>query len=121
MEAHNRNGMDVARFLEEHPNVERVYYPGLPSHPQHELARRQMRGFTGMISIELGSLESARGVAESTRLFALAESLGGVESLIEHPALMTHASVPAEVRATESEEDVGALRGHSGLQPLVDL
>ncbi|MFP4623738.1 MAG: trans-sulfuration enzyme family protein, partial [Gemmatimonadota bacterium] len=91
MEAHNRNGLRMAEFLAEHPKVEGVNYPGLPSHPQHELATRQMRGFTGMISVETGSLERARAVVEGTKIFALAESLGGVESLIEHPASMTHA------------------------------
>jgi cystathionine beta-lyase/cystathionine gamma-synthase len=94
MEAHNRNGLAMAEFLAEHPKVEAVHYPGLPSHPQHELARRQMKGFTGMISIELGSLERARAMVEATRIFSLAESLGGVESLIGHPAMQTHAAVP---------------------------
>ncbi len=98
MEAHNRNGQRIAEFLLEHPRVQAVHYPGLPSHPQHELARRQMRGFTGMISVEVGSEAAARSLLQGTRLFALAESLGGVESLISYPILMTHASVPAEMR-----------------------
>ncbi len=94
MRAHEANAMQVARFLEQHPAVERVRYPGLPSHPQHDLAGRQMRNFGGMISFEVkGGIEQARRIVERTRLFALAESLGGVESLIEHPGVMTHASV----------------------------
>src|SRR6187549_3266752 len=92
MEAHDRNGRMVANFLTEHPRVEKVYYPGLVSHPQHELARRQMSGFGGMIAFETGSLENARTVLEGVKLCTLGESLGGVESLISHPASMTHAS-----------------------------
>ncbi|MFO7259995.1 MAG: cystathionine gamma-synthase [bacterium] len=120
MEAHNRNGQRVAEYLEQHPAVERVYYPGLPSHPQHELARRQMRGFTGMVSIELGSLERARRVVERTRIFALAESLGGVESLIGHPATMTHASIPAERRKAMGVTD-GLVRLSVGIEDPEDL
>ncbi len=120
MEAHNRNGQRVAEFLEEHPSVERVYYPGLASHPQHELASRQMRGFTGMVSMELGSLERARRVAEATRIFSLAESLGGVESLIGHPALMTHASIPPERRAAMGITD-GLVRLSVGIEDIEDL
>lgn len=120
MEAHNRNGQMVAQYLEQHPAVERVYYPGLPSHPQHELARRQMRGFTGMVSMELGSLKRARRVAERTRVFSLAESLGGVESLIGHPALMTHASVPAERRKAMGVTD-GLVRLSVGIEDVEDL
>jgi cystathionine beta-lyase/cystathionine gamma-synthase len=94
MRAHESNALKIARFLEQHPIVERVRYPGLPSHPQHDLAGRQMRCFGGMISFEVkGGLEQARTIVEKTRLFSLAESLGGVESLIEHPGIMTHASV----------------------------
>ena len=101
MERHCASGLKIARWLEAHPKVRRVLYPGLPSHPQHALAQRQMRGgFGGMIAVELaGGLEEAKRFLERCRLFALAESLGGVESLIEHPALMTHGSVPKEVRA----------------------
>jgi cystathionine beta-lyase/cystathionine gamma-synthase len=96
MRAHESNAMKIARFLEDQPNVERVLYPGLASHPQHDLAGRQMRCFGGMISfLAKGGLEEARRISESTRLFQLAESLGGVESLIEHPGIMTHASVAA--------------------------
>nr|MDQ3388886.1 PLP-dependent aspartate aminotransferase family protein [Gemmatimonadota bacterium] len=98
MRAHNENGLRVAEWLEAHPGIARVYYPGLPSHPQHALAKSQMSGFTGMISIETGSLENARALVNGVRVFALAESLGGVESLIGHPAMMTHASVPKERR-----------------------
>jgi len=120
METHNRNGQQIAEFLERHPKVERVYYPGLPSHPQHELARRQMRGFTGMISIELGSLERARKLVEGTRIFALGESLGGVESLIGHPAIMTHASVPRERREAIGITD-GLVRLSVGVEDVNDL
>jgi cystathionine gamma-lyase len=120
MEAHNRNGQRIAEFLEAHPAVERVHYPGLASHPQHDLARAQMRGFTGMISIELGTLERARKVVEATRLFALAESLGGVESLIGHPALMTHASIPAESRARMGISDA-LVRLSVGIEDVEDL
>ncbi|MDQ3705567.1 MAG: cystathionine gamma-synthase [Chloroflexota bacterium] len=96
MRAHESNAMKIARFLEDQPTVERVLYPGLASHPQHDLAGRQMRCFGGMISfLAKGGLEEARRISESTRLFQLAESLGGVESLIEHPGIMTHASVAA--------------------------
>jgi cystathionine beta-lyase/cystathionine gamma-synthase len=98
MRQHDANGRRVASWLVAHPRVRHVYYPGLPSHPQHDLACRQMSGFGGMISFELGDADLARRVVERTRLFALAESLGGVESLIGHPASMTHASVPREMR-----------------------
>jgi len=100
MERHCASALKIAEWLERHPKVRRVFYPGLASHPQHTLAKRQMRAFGGMISAELeGSLDDAKRFLERCRLFALAESLGGVESLIEHPALMTHGSVPQEVRA----------------------
>jgi cystathionine beta-lyase/cystathionine gamma-synthase len=98
MERHNANAQVLAELLASHPTVRRVHYPGLSSHPQHALARRQMRGFGGLISFELASFEQARTVLESVRLMALAESLGGVETLISHPASMTHASVPPERR-----------------------
>jgi len=98
MEQHDRNGREVAAFLEEHPKVRKIYYPGSLSHPQHEIAKRQQRGFGGMVSFETGSLENARTVLESVRLCTLAESLGGVETLISHPATMTHASVLPETR-----------------------
>ena len=98
MERHNANTQVLAEYLAAHPKVTRVYYPGLPTHPQHDLARRQMRGFGGLIAFELGTLERARTLLNSVRLMSLAESLGGVETLISHPASMTHASVPPERR-----------------------
>jgi cystathionine beta-lyase/cystathionine gamma-synthase len=120
MEAHNRNGQAMAEFLAEQPQVQSVNYPGLPSHPQHALAARQMRGFTGMISIELGSIERARVFVENTRIFSLAESLGGVESLIGHPAMQTHAAVPAERRAAMGISD-GLVRLSVGIEDIDDL
>jgi cystathionine beta-lyase/cystathionine gamma-synthase len=120
MTAHNQNGLRMARYLEEHAGVERVYYPGLPSHPQHDLARLQMKGFTGMVSMELGSLERARQVVNSTRIFQLAESLGGVESLIGHPATQTHAAVPAEKRQALGITD-GLVRLSVGIEDVDDL
>jgi len=120
MEAHNRNGQRIAEWLEQDGRVEAVHYPGLPSHPQHELARRQMKGFTGMISVELGSAERAKRMVEATRVFALAESLGGVESLIGHPAIMTHASVPQDRRdAMGVTEDL--VRLSVGIEDVDDL
>lgn len=99
MKHHNESGLAIAKWLEQHPRVRKVVHPGLESHPQHELASQQMSGFGGMISIFLdGNIESARRFLEAVEVFALAESLGGVESLIEHPAIMTHASIPAENR-----------------------
>ncbi|CAN5799515.1 cystathionine gamma-synthase [soil metagenome] len=98
MEQHDKTGRAVAAFLEEHPKVKKVYYPGSASHPQHALARRQQKGFGGMVAFEVGSLEAARKVLESVNLCTLAESLGGVETLISHPATMTHASVDVEKR-----------------------
>jgi cystathionine beta-lyase/cystathionine gamma-synthase len=98
MRQHDASGRRIAEWLSHQRTVKRVYYPGLPSHPQHELACRQMQGFGGMISLELGDAERARRFVERTRIFVLAESLGGVESLIGHPASMTHASVPSAMR-----------------------
>jgi cystathionine beta-lyase/cystathionine gamma-synthase len=120
MRAHNENGMGVATWLEQHSGIEATHYPGLPSHPQHALAQRQMSGFTGMISIELGDPERARAFVERTHLFALAESLGGVESLIGVPALMTHASVPADRKAAMGVTD-GLVRLSVGIEGLDDL
>ncbi len=120
MEAHNRNGQALAEFLSGHPKVVAINYPGLPSHPQHELATRQMTGFSGMISIEVGSLERARAVVEGTRIFALAESLGGVESLIGHPATQTHAAVDPEHRAAMGITD-GLVRLSAGIEDVEDL
>jgi len=120
MKQHNLNGQAVAEFLEAHPKVERVLYPGLPSHPQHELARRQMRGFGGMLSFDVGTFENARHVCNRVRLMSLAESLGGVETLITHPASMTHASVPAERRAAIGLTD-SLVRISVGIEDPQDL
>ena len=121
MREHERHARQVAAFLIEHPRVERVFYPGLPDHPQRELASRQMSGFGGMISFEVkGGLEPAQRVVERTRLFTLAESLGGVESLIELPAAMTHASIPAETRRAHGVAD-GLIRISVGLEDVADL
>src|SRR5205814_8647012 len=120
MERHNANAMALAGFLASHPKVKRVHYPGLASHPQHALAKHQMRGFGGLISFELGSLEHARTFLNSVRLMALAESLGGVETLISHPATMTHASVPAERRAAIGVTD-GLVRISAGIEDIEDL
>jgi len=120
MVQHNANGLALAQFLAAHPKVRRVYYPGLPTHPQYDLAKRQMRGFGGMLAFDLGSLEAARRVLNSVRLHALAESLGGVETLISHPATMTHASVPAERRAALGITD-GMVRISAGIEDVEDL
>jgi cystathionine gamma-lyase len=116
------NALEVARFLEAHPQIERVIYPGLASHPQHELARRQMRGrYGGIISaVVKGGLPAARTMLERCELFALAESLGGVESLIEHPAIMTHASIPPEQRQALGIHD-GLIRLSVGIEDVADL
>lgn len=121
MRAHQENARMLAPWLESHPGVKRVWYPGLPSHPHHELANQQMSGFGGIISFELdGGLEEARRLMESTKLFLLAESLGGVESLIDHPAVMTHASVPPERRAELGITD-GLIRLSVGIEHGEDL
>jgi cystathionine beta-lyase/cystathionine gamma-synthase len=120
MEAHDRNGRMVANFLTEHPRVEKVYYPGLVSHPQHELAKQQQSGFGGMVSFETGSLDNARKVLEGVKIITLGESLGGVESLISHPATMTHASVPAESRAKLGITD-GLVRVSVGIEDIEDI
>ncbi len=120
MEAHDKNGRAVATFLAEHPKVKKVYYPGLLSHPQHELASRQQKGFGGMVAFETGSLESAKKVLENVKLCTLAESLGGVESLISHPATMTHASVPADKRESLGITD-GLVRVSVGIEDVEDI
>ena len=121
MERHCANAMELATWLEAHPKVESVNYPGLKSHPNHELASRQMRAFGGMVSLALkGDLESTRRMLERCEVFALAESLGGVESLIEHPAIMTHASVPPENRAKLGISDT-LIRLSVGVEELDDL
>jgi cystathionine gamma-lyase/cystathionine beta-lyase/cystathionine gamma-lyase/homocysteine desulfhydrase len=120
MTQHNANGLALAQFLETQPKVRHVYYPGLTSHPQHALASKQMRGFGGMLAFDLGSLEAARRLLNSVRLHALAESLGGVESLISHPATMTHASVPADKRQALGITD-GLVRISAGVEDIEDL
>jgi cystathionine gamma-lyase len=121
MERHATNAQAIAERLEKHKNVERVIYPGLSSHPQHKIAKEQMLGMGGMISFVVkGGLEKSRKVVESTKIFALAESLGGVESLIEHPAIMTHASVPPENRKALGIDD-GLIRISVGVEALDDL
>jgi len=120
MKAHNENGLRVARFLEAHPAVERTLYPGLDSHPQHDLAARQMSGFGGMVTVDLGSEDRARRFVEGTKLFALAESLGGVESLIGVSARMTHGSVPRAEREAIGVTD-GMVRLSVGIEDADDL
>lgn len=120
MERHNANGQAVAEWLEKHPSVDRVLYPGLPSHPQHELAKRQMSGFTGMVSVDVGTLERTKALTEHLEIFALAESLGGVESLVNVPALMTHASVPEDRRAAMGITP-GLVRFSVGIEDVSDI
>ena len=120
MQQHNANGLALAEFVAKHPKVKQVYYPGLPTHPHYELARRQMNGFGGMLAFDLGSLAAARTVLNGVKLHALAESLGGVETLISHPATMTHASVPAERRAALGITD-GLVRISAGIEDIEDL
>jgi cystathionine gamma-lyase/cystathionine beta-lyase/cystathionine gamma-lyase/homocysteine desulfhydrase len=120
MERHNANAQVLAEYLAGHPKVSRVYYPGLTTHPQHALACRQMRGFGGLIAFELGTLERARTLLNSVRLMALAESLGGVETLISHPASMTHASVPPERRLQIGLTD-DMVRVSVGIEDIDDL
>ena len=120
MRQHDANGRRIAEWLEKHPRIQRVYYPGLRAHPQYDLASRQMKGFGGMISIELGDEAFARRFVQRTKIFALAESLGGVESLIGHPASMTHASVPAEMRRRMGLTD-SLVRLSVGIEDVDDL
>jgi cystathionine beta-lyase/cystathionine gamma-synthase len=120
MEQHDKSGRAVAAFLEEHPKVGKVYYPGSASHPQHALAKRQQRGFGGMVAFDVGSLEAARIVLESVKLCTLAESLGGVETLICHPATMTHASVDQEKRNRLGITD-GLVRISVGIEDTDDI
>ena len=121
MERHCRSALELARWLEQQPEIRRVYYPGLASHPQHELAKRQMEGFGGIISIDVNAdLPGARRFLEHCEVFALAESLGGVESLIEHPALMTHATIPPAQRAALGIGD-GLIRLSVGIEDIEDL
>ena len=120
MEAHDKNGRQVANFLAEHPKVQKVYYPGLASHPQHEIAKKQQKGFGGMVAFETGSLDNAKKVLENVKLCILGESLGGVESLISHPATMTHASVPIEKREQLGITD-GLVRISVGIEDVEDI
>jgi cystathionine beta-lyase/cystathionine gamma-synthase len=120
MEQHDKSGRAVAAFLEEHPKVRKVYYPGSASHPQHALARRQQRGFGGMVAFDVGSLQAAKTVLESVKLCTLAESLGGVETLISHPATMTHASVDLEKRERLGITD-GLVRISVGIEDTNDI
>jgi cystathionine beta-lyase/cystathionine gamma-synthase len=120
MRQHNENGMTIAQFLAKHPKVKKVHYPGLPDHPQHQLAKRQVAGFGGMLSFETGSLENAKTILKSVRLCSLAQSLGGVETLISHPASMSHASVPAADRERGGITD-GLLHISVGAEDVEDL
>ena len=121
MERHSKNALTLAKELTEHKKIDNVIYPGLESHPQHELAKKQMNGFGGIISIELsGGLNASKTFLEKTKVFSLAESLGGVESLIEHPALMTHASVPENIRKKIGISD-GLIRLSVGIESIEDL
>jgi cystathionine beta-lyase/cystathionine gamma-synthase len=120
MAQHSANGLALAQFLASHPKVSKVLYPGLPSHPQHDLAKRQMTGFGGMVSFDVGTFEQARNVCNGVRLMALAESLGGVETLICHPATMTHASVPPERRKEIGLTD-SLVRISAGIEDAADL
>jgi cystathionine gamma-lyase len=121
MERHCANARELAAWLAAHPKIERVYYPGLPNHAGHDLAKRQMKDFGGMMSIRLkGGADAARRFVTRTRLFSLAESLGGVESLVCHPATMTHASIPAEIRVARGVDD-GLIRLSVGIEDVADL
>ena len=121
MRQHEENALGVAQFLQDHPEVETVNYPGLPSHPQHELAKRQMSGFSGMVSFTLrGGAEAAYAAVQKTRVFSFAESLGGVESLITHPATMTHVAIPREQREARGVTD-GLMRLSVGIEDKEDL
>jgi len=120
MAQHDENGMTIARYLDDHPKVQRVLYPGLPSHPQYEIARKQQRGFGAMISFDVRTLDAARTLLNHVKLCSLAESLGGVETLISHPATMTHSSIPAEVRQQIGITD-GLIRLSVGIEDADDL
>lgn len=121
MQRHNESGLRIANWLEAHPQIEKVYYPGLDSHPQHQLASEQMHGFGGMISVVVkGGLSKAKSFMENMKVFTLAESLGGVESLVNHPAIMTHASVPKDIRKKLGITD-GLVRLSVGIEDPEDL
>ena len=120
MRQHNENGLAVAKWLEGHAKVDRVLYPGLASHPQHELAKKQMSGFTGMVSVDVGTLERTKALTEHLKIFSLAESLGGIESLVNVPALMTHASVPEDRREAMGITP-GLVRFSVGIEDIEDI
>ena len=120
MDAHNENGIEVANYLAGKKEVKKIYYPGLPTHPGHDLAKQQMTGFGGMIAFDLGSLDHAKRFLERVKLCSLGESLGGVETLISHPATMTHASVPADERNRLGITD-GLVRISVGIEDVQDL
>ena len=121
MQQHCTNAQQIAGFLQAHSGIDKVYYPGLPDHPNHAIAKSQMNGFGGMVTAVLkGGLSSATKFLERTELFTLAESLGGVESSIEHPAIMTHASIPPEIRQELGIED-GLVRLSVGIEAVDDL
>ncbi|MHB8338907.1 MAG: cystathionine gamma-synthase [Ignavibacteriaceae bacterium] len=120
MERHNKNAIELANFLVESKIAKKVYYPGLPDHPHHELAKKQMRGFGGMISVDFGDVEKAKKILKNVKIFTLGESLGGVESLISHPASMTHASVPKEEREKMGLTD-SLVRLSVGIEDIEDL
>jgi len=120
MRAHEENARAMLGMLRDHPAATKMYYPGLPDHPGHEIARRQQKGFGGMISVDVGSLERAQTVVENLRVFTLAESLGGVESLVCHPAVMTHAAVPRDEREAIGVTD-GLIRFSVGVEDAEDL
>jgi cystathionine beta-lyase/cystathionine gamma-synthase len=120
MERHEKNAMQLAKFLSDYGAAKKIYYPGLPSHPQHELAKKQMRGFGGMISVDFGDIQIAKKVLKNVKIFTLGESLGGVESLISHPATMTHGSVPKQEREKLGITD-GLVRFSVGIEDIEDL
>ena len=120
MKEHEKNANELVSYLKNQSGIEKLFYPGLANHPQHELAKEQMRGFGGIISMDLGSLKNAKIFAESLKIFSLAESLGGVESLVDHPAIMTHASVPKEERKKLGISD-GLIRLSVGVEDIEDL
>jgi len=121
MREHEKNAIEIAQFLQDHPRVRRVFYPGLPNHPGHDIAASQMDGFSGIVSFEVkGGLGDARRVLARLRLFKIAESLGGVESLVELPAIMTHASIPKEERKRAGLYD-GLIRLSVGIEHVQDL
>ncbi|MFH0897141.1 MAG: PLP-dependent transferase, partial [Candidatus Bathyarchaeota archaeon] len=121
MEKHNYNAQKIAEYLNSHPRIKKVNYPGLRNHPQHELAKRQMHGFGGILSFEMnGNIKDVKTFLQKTKIFALAESLGGVESLIEHPGLMTHSSIPQNERENSGISN-NLIRASIGIEDVEDL